>query len=90
MAIMWATELRLYHPWHANTLVNADEYKIQYELIDWRFKNLEYLAINGIDKNKNAKTFNESEFMDAFKKKQLKPQPQSKPSLIRRILNKLS
>jgi hypothetical protein len=69
LAVMWANDLRLYHPWHANTLVNADEYKIQNELIQWRFRNLEYLAINGISPGKNSKRFNEEEFMRNFNAK---------------------
>ena len=87
LAIMWATDLRLYHPWHANTLVNADEYQIQNELINWRFRNLEYLAINGIESEKNTKNFNETAFMDDFLKKRKKTQ--TRQGLIKRILNKL-
>ena len=95
MAIMWANEIKLFHPWHDNTLAPADQYYIQKDLIDWKFKNREYLAIDGIDKSKNSKAFDETAFMHQFQEKQkksnavAKPIPVAKPGLIKRILKKL-
>jgi hypothetical protein len=95
LAVMWANELKLFHPYHENTLAPADQYYIQKDLIDWRFRNMEYLAIDGIDKTKNSKTFNEPAFMNQFEEKQKKsvpaskPMPVNKPGIIKRILKKL-
>ena len=69
LAIMWAPDLKLFHPWHANTLAPAEEYKIQQALINWRFKNMEFLTIDGLSKERNTKLFSENEFMDNFSKK---------------------
>jgi hypothetical protein len=95
LAIMWVNELKLFHPWHDNTLAPADQYYIQKDLIDWKFKNKEYLAIDGIDQSKNSTEFNETVFMNQFNEKQKKTIPAAqptaiaKPGLIKRILKKL-
>jgi hypothetical protein len=70
LAIMWAPELKLYHPWHENTRVPADQYCIQKDIIQWRARNRGYLAIDGIEESKNLKTFNETAFMNWFEEKQ--------------------
>ncbi|CAN5172675.1 hypothetical protein BH09BAC5_BH09BAC5_27860 [soil metagenome] len=87
LAIMWAPELKLFHPWHANTLVNAEEYKIQNELVNWRFKNMEYLAIDGLSDSENCKTFDENEFMEYFSKKKNTAKPA--PGLFKKLLGRI-
>lgn len=92
LAIMWTPDIRLYHPWHPFTLASADEYTIQKELIDWRARRLQYLAIDGISPSRNAKEFDEQAFMDEVRKKQapaVPPQPAKKAGLIQRILKKI-
>lgn len=54
LAIKWFKGLKLYHPWHDSTLIAAPQYPLQHKLIEWRKRNLQYLAINGIDVNKNV------------------------------------
>ena len=54
LAIMWHKGLKLYHPWHPFTLKYTVEQKIQKKIIEWRRKNLNYLAFNGIDRKKNV------------------------------------
>lgn len=65
MAIMWANpeKLKLFHPWHINTTVPAHQYQIQKSLIAWKLRNMQYLAINGIDPSKNNAYFNEEKFV---------------------------
>ena len=53
LAIEWTKDLKLYHPWHPSTLTPAPQYVNQKNLISWRAKNMETLALMGIDKNKN-------------------------------------
>jgi hypothetical protein len=93
LAIQWTRDVKLFHPWHANTLAGAEQYVIQKELIDWRFKNLEYLAIDGIDKTKNTRTFGEAAFRKAFEEKRRhaaeSANPPRRPGLIKRALRKL-
>lgn len=95
LAVMWATDLKLFHPWHDNTLAAADQYYIQKDLIDWKFRNMQYLAIDGIDASKNNKQFDETVFMNQFEAKQKKNNPAPRPALVaqpglfKRILKKL-
>lgn len=53
LAVMWAPEIKMYHPWHPFTLSGSEGYKVQFALIDWRAKNLQYHAISGISKTLN-------------------------------------
>lgn len=48
LAIKWEPSLKMYHPWHPFSRVQADVYKYQKKLINWRFMNLQYMAIEGI------------------------------------------
>lgn len=49
LAIGWDDQLKLYHPWHPNTYVAARQYKKQKRLIEWRRRNRQYMAFDGID-----------------------------------------
>ncbi len=51
--ICWNPTLVLYHPWHPFTRIYQKQYDTQREFTNWRFKNLQYMAINGLDKSKN-------------------------------------
>jgi hypothetical protein len=53
LAIQWEPSLKLYHPWHTLTLTSNKSYGPQLELIEWRKKNLQWLAFEGIDSAKN-------------------------------------
>lgn len=53
LAIKWNRELKLYHPWHPSTLAAAPQYEKQKRFIQWRDRNLQYMAINGIDSRIN-------------------------------------
>jgi hypothetical protein len=53
LAIQWEPTLRLYHPWHSYTLMPNRIYESQFKLIEWRKKNMQYLAVSGIDPSKN-------------------------------------
>jgi hypothetical protein len=94
LAVMWANDLKLFHPWHENTLVGADQYLIQKELINWRFRNLEYLAIDGIDPSLNNGNFNEEKFYREFEQNK-KPgavavkMNQQQPGIVKRIVRKI-
>lgn len=55
LAIQWEPTLKLYHPWHVFTLYRANSYRKQEQLIEWRKRNLQYLAFNGLDSSKNDK-----------------------------------
>ena len=66
LAIMWTPSVKLFHPWHPNTLVPSDQYKLQHELIEWRSLNLQYLALNGADPERNYKQFDEQSFLKYF------------------------
>lgn len=89
MAVMWAPELKLYHPWHENTRVAADQYVIQKELVEWRHRRMEYLAIDGIAKEKNDTSFDEAAFMKHFHNRHpqwpARPPVPAKQSLLQRI-----
>ena len=54
LAIQWEPSLRLYHPWHTLTLMPSNSYGPQWKVIEWRKKNLQYLAFEGIDPAKNS------------------------------------
>jgi hypothetical protein len=56
LAIRWNPDLKLYHPWHPFTLDDAHEYKIQKLVIEWRRQNIQCMALQGIDANKNIHT----------------------------------
>lgn len=66
LAIMWTSAIKLFHPWHPNTLVASNQYKIQHEFIDWRSRNLQYLAVDGINPDKNYKQFDENLLLEKF------------------------
>jgi len=63
LAVMWAPELKLYHPWHENSLVADAAYRIQRDLIAWRSAGLHHLAIDGIDRERNDRSFDEAAFL---------------------------
>lgn len=88
LAIMWAPHLKLFHPWHENTLGAAEQYILQAKLTRWRDKTLEYLAINGITKENNCKSFNELSFMKELYKKQTPKNISSSQKLISKIIRK--
>ena len=84
LAIMWTPAVKLYHPWHPFTLVPAEQYNVQLRFIEWRAKNLQYLAINGISERLNDKKFNDEIFMHKFDKTKKMP----KMNLFNRLLRK--
>ena len=53
LAIKWEPSLKLYHPWHDFTLIPHKSYGPQLQLIEWRKKNMQWLAFHGIDSAKN-------------------------------------
>jgi hypothetical protein len=53
LAIQWEPSLKLYHPWHTSTLTQADEYLPQLALIEWRKKNMQWRAFQGIDSSRD-------------------------------------
>jgi hypothetical protein len=69
LAIMWAPDLKLYHPWHENSGTWADQYYAQRDMIEWRARNRDYLAVDGIEQSKNSKTFDEVAFRNSLKEK---------------------
>ena len=90
LAIMWSTDVKLFHPWHPNTLVVADQYKVQHEFIEWRFRNVQFRAINGIDPKMNYNSFDEKSFLEKFnsKSKSKKETVQENQGFISRIFKK--
>lgn len=49
LAVQWEPNLQIFHPWHPSTLAPARErYEPQKKLIDWRRRNLQYMALEGI------------------------------------------
>jgi hypothetical protein len=86
LAVEWSHDLKLYHPWHAFTLIGpheAPQYKTQHNFIKWRLKNVQYEAIQGIDPGRNQPDFDISRF-------EPKPEPSAgRKHLIRRVLNKI-
>lgn len=54
LAIQWNHSLKLYHPYHEFTLINAPEYNDQKRVIQWRSRNLEYLTLAGLDPSLNT------------------------------------
>jgi hypothetical protein len=55
LAVQWAKDLKLYHPWHPLTLHYPKQYKNQLRLIQWRTMNRHFMAIKGIDSSLNYK-----------------------------------
>ena len=86
LAILWAPHIKMYHPWHPFTLEPANEYVLQFELIEWRAKTLQFLALNGLSASKNYKHFDEAAFRKMASEK--KPSP-PKPGIIKRMLNRI-
>lgn len=64
LAIAWEKDLKLYHPWHPNTLQPAPQVPCQRKIIDWRFRTLQYRAINGLDPSKDAESTLEASVRD--------------------------
>ena len=100
LAITWARELKLYHPWHENTLSPGDQYVIQRDFIDWRHRELAFLAVQGIDPAKNDRSFDEAAFMTSFRERHPPqapavappapaPAPAKRPGLLGRLLDRL-
>lgn len=96
LAIQWDRELKLYHPWHPSTLADAPQYEPQKKLIEYRKNNLQYMAIEGIDKNKNILKTKTRQIADQFDsaqpknntKKEEKKQKSTILSLIEKIIGK--
>ena len=55
LSIQWHPELKLFHPWHPNTLQYTYEQKLQKILIEWRQIKLQWEALRGIDPARNYK-----------------------------------
>ena len=56
LAMRWAEELKLYHPWHAFSQIPLKEkkhYALQFELINWRARNFITQPFNGLEVVKN-------------------------------------
>ena len=66
LAVMWAPEIKMYHPWHPFTLHSSIQYKLQFELIAWRSKNLQYLALSGLNDQNNYTDLDADEFANQF------------------------
>jgi cellulose synthase/poly-beta-1,6-N-acetylglucosamine synthase-like glycosyltransferase len=67
LAIMWTPSVKLFHPYHPNTLAPASLYRRQHEFIDWRLRNLQYMALDGIDPRRNYQQFDKTLFLDWLK-----------------------
>ena len=78
LSIKWHPLLRLYHPWHKNTLVSAPTYKIQNKIIDYRDKNLIFLPFLGLS---GEKTKIYSEFKD-FAEDEIKTSSENRNNII--------
>jgi len=48
LKILWHPELKLYHSWHPNAYINSQSHDIQKTISDYRAKNQEILAYQGI------------------------------------------
>lgn len=93
LPIMWDRELVLYHPWHDFTLSNANEYELQKKLIDWRAKNLQYMALKGIDENKDTlKLYREviEDICDSEAFKTVKVIKKSKTGIIKSLIKRVN
>jgi hypothetical protein len=66
LPVMWAPHLKLFHPWHPNTLALVKQYQLQKEVIEWRSRTLQYLALDGLDPGRNYRHFDERSFMDSL------------------------
>ena len=53
LPVKWHPTLKLYHPWHEHTLSSSTAYDSQKRLIEWRSRNLNYLAFYGLSQDKN-------------------------------------
>ena len=53
LAIRWEPTLKIFHPWHAFTLMPNKIYDSQKKLIEWRKKNIQWTALEGLDSSKN-------------------------------------
>ena len=51
--IAWHPELKLFHPWHPFTLSQTTELKSQQRLIQWRARQLQSGAFDGLDRARN-------------------------------------
>lgn len=54
LAIQWHPDLKVYHPWHANTLTYAPQYEMQREWIGLRSRRRHYLSLRGLHRDKDA------------------------------------
>lgn len=54
LQIMWHPELKLFHPWHPETLRAAPMHKVQQVFINYRSLSLDRLPFQGIDSTKNS------------------------------------
>lgn len=88
LAVMWTHDTKLYHPWHPFTLAAAEQYTEQLEFIEWRKKNMEYLAVEGIDASRNSKTFSEEAFAKVMEAKTQKP-AEAAPAKPQGLLNRM-
>jgi hypothetical protein len=79
--IQWNPALKLYHPWHPFSRVSAPQYKVQKKVINWRAKQLSYLAFEGIDPAKNTTPPDGQLF-------EIKEEPS--PNLLKRGIRKLA
>lgn len=86
LAIRWDPDLRMYHPWHPFTLAAADSYKVQMKVIDWRARNLQYMAKEGMDASRNVDGFDGDAMRKAVDEQQKK---YKKPGLVTRVMNRL-
>ena len=84
LPIMWDKELILYHPWHDFTLSSAVEYNIQKAIISWRARNLQYMALNGLNESMDTLSTHKRE-IDMI----LRPKATPHPGLVRRIIRKV-
>ncbi|MCB0402129.1 MAG: glycosyltransferase [Flavobacteriales bacterium] len=89
LAVMWTDKLRLYHPWHPFTLADAEQYNVQKMVIDWRFRSIQYMALQGIDAARNA----DASEVEQLVKEKLKAQEnrkQSNQGLVKKLMRKFS
>ena len=54
LAISWNRDLKLYHPWHPNTLLPDAAYDGQFRLIEWRKQHLRSMCFEGVDPTLNT------------------------------------
>lgn len=51
--VMWHPDIKVYHPWHIRPAYDPEIYKPQFVVIDYRAKNLNELAYEGINPEMN-------------------------------------